>query len=163
MTIVAAIVTPEGAWMGADSLSSTDDFCIVTSNPKIAKVGQRLIGFAGSWSAGHAMVRHAKANRGFSLSDLLESFDGSGAEGHFLVLDNREIFEIQDEKFVVRIPSRGGYCYNAIGAGAAQACGAMFVARELGVSGPDALRFALKAAEAHSPHCRRPFRILECS
>ena len=45
MTVVAGLVTPDGAWMGADSLSSTDDgLASLIATPKVGRFGNLLLG-----------------------------------------------------------------------------------------------------------------------
>ena len=53
MTVVAGLVTPEGAWIGADSLSSTDDgLASLIATPKVGRFGNLLLGYSGSFRVG---------------------------------------------------------------------------------------------------------------
>ena len=59
MTVVAGLVTPEGAWIGADSLSSTDDgLASLIATPKVGRFGNLLLGYSGSFRVGAMSVSY---------------------------------------------------------------------------------------------------------
>ena len=72
MTIVAAISTPAGAVIGSDSLAAVGELCAPTASPKIARYGNILIGFAGSWRAGQQFLEHTARLSNPTLRQILE-------------------------------------------------------------------------------------------
>jgi hypothetical protein len=159
LTIIAALVTPEGAWMGADSLSSSEMECTITASPKIVRVGKRLIGCAGSWNAGQRFIEHMRANQGLALEDATKTLEHDG-DVSGLIIENRRIFFFEGAG-VKEAVTWAGVSYAACGTGGPAAAGALFAISFLDLDGPAAVKVALRAAEAHNPYCRRPFRIVK--
>ena len=155
MTVVAALVTPKGCWMGADSLSSDEDTCTVVTSPKCGWFGDKLIGFAGSWDCQRVLdiaARHPQ----LSYSEILFRVGPLEPEARILCVENGKIivsFNLK-ERLVRR--ARAGVCYDAIGSGGTIALGALYVSHD----GENSLRQALKAAAEHNPFVRGPFRVV---
>ena len=156
MTIVAALMTPEGAWMGSDSLSSDDATCATVSSPKVGKFGDKLVGFAGSWE-GLRVLDVARRNPGISAEELVFRSGPFKDDGLvLLIIEGRHLYFVQSEKTLVRRTRSRGYAYDAIGGGGPLALGSLYAKHE----GREDLLTSLKCAAHHNPHCQGPFRIV---
>lgn len=156
MTVVCAIVTPQGAWIGADCLASDDDLASTTSSPKVARFGNLLMGFAGSWRAGQQFFRAAGKNANPTLEQLLDHVETDDKEWSLLVVENGRLFEVNGDRGIIEARKVKGYAYGAIGTGASVALGALYASHD----DESALMMALEAAQEHTPNVRGPFAIL---
>jgi ATP-dependent protease HslVU (ClpYQ) peptidase subunit len=158
VTVIAALVTSEGAWMGGDSLSSNIADCLITSTPKVLRIGKRVVGCAGGWNAISRFTDHIRSNPEISLEALARTLEHDD-EVSALVIEDRRIFLFEGSGCREAV-SRNGISYATVGSGGPIAVGALFAT----VNDTDprfALKLALQAAEEHSPWCRRPFRIVK--
>ncbi len=155
MTIVAALITPKGCWMGADSLSSDDLTCATVSSPKVGRFGNKLVGFSGNWD-GIRILDIARRSPEISAEELLFR-SGPFKEGLvLLIIENGALYFVQEEKTLIRRQRKQGYAYDAIGSGASHALGSLYSSHK----GREDVLTSLKAAAHHNPHCRAPFRIV---
>lgn len=157
MTVCAALITPEGIWMGADSLASDDDFGSITASPKCGKFGNLLIGFAGNWKVGQTMFDMARKANKPTMEQLLENFNTEIKEWNFLFVENGRIYEVDEEKATLEMVSENGYSYGAIGSGALPALGALYVDH----ADESSLMLALEASSHFTTTVRKPFRLCE--
>lgn len=155
MTIVAALVTPTGAWMGGDSISSNGETYELASTPKVGRFGDKLIGFAGSWD-GNRVLEIAKKHPELTWAEILFRAGQIDKDIAFLCVERGRIYLSQSNKERIQRARRGGHSYSAIGSGEAVAIGSLYSWHD----GREALVSALSAAEAHTPTVRRPFKIV---
>lgn len=155
MTVVAALVSRVGAWMGADSLSSDDTTCTLVDTPKVGWFGDKLIGYAGSWD-GQRVLEIAARNPELSYAEILFRSGTLDKDITLLCVENgRIIFSQNDKEMLVR-RRRFGVSYDAIGSGAPHALGSLYASH----TGEHSLRLALRAAAEHNPFVRAPFRVV---
>ena len=172
VTVVAGLVVPNGrgwsAWIGGDSLSSNEDgLASLAMTPKVARFGDLLLGFAGSWRAGSQFFAVAARAHLPSLAQLLESVkldEETKGEWELLAIERTgsgvRLYEVNSDRGVVETrPNREGVTYGAIGSGGAVCLGALAVSTS---EDPDegALMMALEATEKHSTTVRSPFLIV---
>lgn len=155
MTIVAALVTPEGAWMGCDSLSSTDATCSVVSTPKMGKFGDKLVGFAGDWE-GVRILDILRRDPTITAEQLLFRTSRFSEDLALLIVEKGTLYLVQSERVLIKIKRSKGVAYEAIGSGAPIALGALHRSHENGAD----LRASIRAAIDHSPHCGGPVRVV---
>jgi ATP-dependent protease HslVU (ClpYQ) peptidase subunit len=156
MTVVAAIVSPTGAWMGADSLASDEELASTTSSPKIARFGNLLLGFAGSWRAGQQFLKAAGKNANPTLDQLLDNVETDDKEWSLLVIEQGKIYEVNGDRGIIEARKVKGYAYGAIGTGASAALGALYANH----TDESDLMIALEAAQEHTTNVRGPFTVL---
>jgi len=158
MTIVAAISTPAGAVIGSDSLAAVGELCAPTASPKIARYGNILIGFAGSWRAGQQFLEHTARLSNPTLRQILE-LETQETDWNLLVVEGSRIFEVSADKGVVEALNVEGFSYGAIGSGASIALGA------LGFAFPrldrGTLRRVLGVTAEHTTTVAGPFHLIE--
>ncbi len=156
MTIVAALMTPEGVWMGADSLATDADLRISSTSPKVAKFANFLLGFAGQYGPGQAFLKAAKENPKYTIQSLVRNVKVSSTDWTLLCADKSGVYEIDGGRGILRMKKREGCAYGAIGSGTAVALGSLYAWHD----SEEALRTALKAAAEHTNRVRAPFRIV---
>jgi hypothetical protein len=176
MTCTVGIESPEGVWIGTDSIS-TDDSTQTSRAAEAAKVfhvGPYLLGFAGSFRAGdllrylrlppppargplhrHLVTRVVPAIReAFGEGGTVATKSGEEYGGATLLGVRGTLWQIHCD-FAVGRPAEG---YAAVGAGEVVALGALHATR--GLEPRRRVVCALEAAEAHAAHVRRPWRVL---
>jgi len=158
VTVICAISTPLGSAIGSDSLAAVGDLCAPSSSPKIAKYGNVLLGFAGSWRAGQQFMEHTSRLANPTLRQILDC-DTPETDWNLLVVEGSRIYEVSADKGVVEALSIEGYAYAAIGSGASVCLGA------LGYAAPrldrQALRRALMVTAEHTTTVAGPFHVIE--
>ena len=155
MTIVAAIVTPKGAWLGSDSVSSDGDVLNVMATSKIGKFGGKLLGFAGSWD-GHRIMEIARRHPDLTFSEIVFRSGTFDAGLSLLCVEAGQLYFVQTEKSMIRYAKKRGVVYGAAGSGEAVALGSLYSWHD----GREALLNSLKAAQEHVPTVRGPFKIV---
>jgi ATP-dependent protease HslVU (ClpYQ) peptidase subunit len=179
LTAIAAVVDGGKVWMGADSALSdmhTHELRIVT-NQKIFKLGEMLLGVAGSPRVGDAlrfqlvMPKHPKRMDAAkflrthfvdAMRDVLKKagtlslqFGVEEMDASVIIGYRGRLFVVEGDMHVHEWPTD----YAAVGSGGAVACGALSVSS--GVPGRKRLLAALSAAERFTISVRRPFYVLE--
>lgn len=172
MTCIVGIETDSGVIMGADSCGSDENYHDTYKNPKLFKVGDLLIGWAGPYRMGQIVEYHfQEPARSTEWSDfdyivkgvvvglmatLVEHGHNIEDEpGRLLVGYNGKLYMI-DTGFAALSCAEN---YAAIGAGEMVAKGVMFAMRKH-KSPKEAVRAALEAAERYCIGVRGPFTIL---
>lgn len=155
MTVVVGLVTPHGLWMGADSAVSYEGSTTITSTPKVCRVGDILIGYAGEFGSSQRAVRWWQETPRPNVHKFAQTFKGTGCS--LLVIQRGALYEIDENKGVIRARKRSGVAYGAIGSGFLPALGALYV----DATNKDSVTRALKASAHHTTEVRGPFRILE--
>ena len=161
MTVVAGLVTPDGAWMGADSLSSTDDgLASLIATPKVGRFGNLLLGYSGSFKVGGMYFKVAKNAHNPTLEQLLESVklpDDLKDDWALLAIEHGHLYEITSNSGALEASKdHDGIAYGAIGSGAAPALGSLFTDHE----DEGSLYQALEASAMHTTNVRSPFLVL---
>ena len=161
MTVVAGLVTPDGAWMGADSLSSTDDgLASLIATPKVGRFGNLLLGYSGSFKVGAMYFKVAKSAHNPTLEQLLESVklpDDLKDDWELLAIEHGHLYEITSNSGALEArKDHDGIAYGAIGSGAAPALGSLFTDHE----DEGSLYQALEASAMHTTNVRSPFLVL---
>ena len=119
MTVVAGLVTPDGCWIGGDSLSSTEDgLASLTATPKVGRFGNLLLGYAGSFKIGQMYFKLAGKAHNPTLEQLLESVklpDDLKDDWELLAIENGRLYEISSNSGAIEARRDSeGYCYGAI-------------------------------------------------
>jgi ATP-dependent protease HslVU (ClpYQ) peptidase subunit len=157
VTVVAALVTLDGAWMGADSLASDGDLCSTTATPKVGRFGNILMGYAGSFHIGQKFWKVAAKAHQPTMEQVLESVKTDEKDWSLLFVENGRIFEVSDDYSVIEArKSSDGSIYGSIGSGAAVALGSLYTSNE----DESALMRALEASQEHCTAVRGPFLIV---
>ena len=156
MTVVAALVTPEGVWMGGDSLASTSSTRIDSSTPKVLRSRNLLVGITGDYGTIQIVSEILRKERDHTVQSFLAEYEPPGKSWEMLLADGDGIYEYSCDSAIVKVRSRAGCSYDAIGTGDSVALGSLYAWHD----GRDALRCALKAAEVHSNRVRGPFKIV---
>jgi 20S proteasome alpha/beta subunit len=154
VTVIVALVTPEGAWMGSDSAVVYEGSSTVTSTPKTCRIGDFLIGYAGHFGACQSAVEWWRTTPNPSVQKYTKEVSIRGCS--LLVIQRRSIYEIDDGGGLIRARKRNGIAYASIGSGFAPALGALYVDATDGTS----VRKALLASAHHTTEVRPPFRVL---
>ena len=156
MTIVTALVTPEGAWLGADSLASDDELRVTSSSPKVARFRNFLLGFSGGYGAGQQIFAEAKAKPDLTLAQFVKSVKVKGGDWSLLAVDYSGVYEVNADKGMVKMQKIRGYSYGATGSGTGVALGALYADH----TDQGSLIRAMKAAAAHTNHVRGPYKVI---
>jgi hypothetical protein len=177
--IVGFVDSSKTIWMAGDSIGSNGYTRAIQALPKVAQVGETLIGFTDSFRMGdllhHSLikylptpkpdqnldywmrttfinaVRHCFAEGGYRKKD-----NEVESGGTFLVGIRGRLFEINSD-FCVTEDTRG---YAAIGSSFDLALGAFYVAERMKIDPEEKLILALDAAAAHSALVAPPWTIL---
>ena len=160
MTVVVALTTQSGSYMGADSISVDDDGLYTISNtPKVKQIGDLLVGFAGSWRGGYLATKSLERLANPSVEQFVNQYPNDEKGWSLLVIEKGKIYEIDDDKSVTEIKGDKDGAYGAIGSGTAVALGALYTDHIDRAS----IVNALKATQAHFSNVREPFTMIEIS
>lgn len=152
MTIIAAKRDGKTCAIGGDSGGFEGDLVVVSTEPKVWKVGNTLLGACGTWRVIELAKRSSLADP-FKLRDYLAEQQNLSEDWSVLVVTAKVIHEIADDFSVSTYRDQ----YSAIGSGNSVAFGALASS----ISDPKiAVQQALKAVERHSITCRGPFTVL---
>jgi ATP-dependent protease HslVU (ClpYQ) peptidase subunit len=154
VTIVAAIRTSKGTFIGSDSLASNGELCATTPTPKVHRVHDYLIGFAGSWRAGQQCVAQAQRLNKPTLRDIID-FETSETDWNLLIVENHRLWEVSSDRGLIEAED-----YLAIGSGASVCLGALAMVSSRGLRPAD-LEAALTVTSWHTTTVAGPFHILE--
>ena len=156
MTIVAGFISPSSwGYIGADTAAVSDDIYGLVATPKVAKFGNTLVGFAGSFREGKRAFYALERQTYGSVAAYLERNwrkDDYG-ETEFLILEQGKVYELGNDGALLELARD----YGAIGNGAGVALGAMGM-QHISLK---CLQEALAVVEAHVPQIRSPFVTLE--
>lgn len=159
MTVIVAVTTPSGSYIGADSLSSFSyGLCNTSASPKIARFGNLLVGFAGSWRGGQRVLEQLAVVHSPTLATVL-GLEWDESDLTLLVVEGRRIYEVNPDRGVIEANDQDGIAYAAIGSGAAVAMGAMCFAGS-SLSG-SSIKRVLGAAAEHTTSVRGPYEVIE--
>lgn len=149
-------MTPKGVWMGADSLASSDDQRVASTTPKVYRFRNFLLGFSGSYGTGQLLRQILREEPEMTLRELVNKYEAPGSDWEVLLADERGVYEYQPHGGLVKMRSRQGASYGAIGSGSSVALGSLYSWHD----GREALLSSLKAAAEHTNRVRGPFKIV---
>lgn len=168
MTVLVAVESPDGVWLGTDSFLGSEGVRDLHDGPKWRRVGPLVVAFAGSvrFAQGLAGLKvKGRPKRGESVPDwlarvvvapLLEAgtWSRSGSSGSsLLMLCGGRIYEMGDDLGIAR-SARG---FAAAGAGYEYAYGSLHSTSHM--DAPFRVRAALEAACEFSPLCCAPLHV----
>ena len=158
MTVVAAIARDGRVYVGADSCATGDGIEVSVSTPKVVRIGDMVVGFAGSWSVGRRVFRYLE--KSLDLDRLVEGLDTrEDDEWSLLIAREGKIFEVAgtDRSIVEIRPNEAGIAFYAIGSAQAIALGALYSDHKRTTQ---SLTNALEACVALTNGVRPPFTLI---
>lgn len=171
MTVIAGIAHQGNVYLGGDRGASDGDSIIAMTTPKICKVGDFIMGYAGSGGLGQIIKhlecwnRHPKNAERFLRNDFVEEFQtarakigGKDEEEATLLIGYKGILWEIDTSDYACFP----FGYSAIGSGGPIALGSLH-SSQLSAMAPDLrLELAINAAITHNPGCLGPIDHISC-
>ena len=106
-------------------------------------------------STGALMKELLREQPDLGLKDVAD-YPPKGNDWEILLADSKGVYEMTPGGGLIKMTVRQGYSYGVIGSGSGPALGSLYSWRD----GPIALMSALRAAEAHTNHVRRPFKVI---
>lgn len=171
MTCILGIADGTNVWIGGDRACSDGSTVLSLHRPKIARVGEYIIGFAGSLGIGQLahMVDVPASPKNLekalrttfikSLKSAIEEYGNANANEDnstdWLIGTQGRLFEISSDDWQV-----SEYEYSAIGSGANIALGSLHTSRTW-KDNHKRVSVALDAAITLSPTCQGPMDILK--
>lgn len=179
MTCIVGIVEGAKVWIGGDSAMSNMDTheLAACANPKVYRVGEFLIGCAGSLRVGDALryeldpPKHPRRMdagrymRTLFINAVRETLRKAGTlqkaheveqcDAHLIVGYRGRLFVIEDDLHIHETTDS----YVSVGSGSSVAHGALAVSS--GVAPRKRILNALNASERYTASVRRPFYVLE--
>ena len=174
MTCIVGIEHVGGALLTADSMSSDYYSADISTVPKLIRVGDYVFGFTSSWRMGD-LLRYNVSIQSAPRRDLhrhivthvipavRESFkqggfatqkEGAEVGGEFSIAVRDHVFRVSPDYMF----GRSAHGYDSVGSGAKTALGALAVTP--GMDPKARAKAALLAAEKHTCHVRRPWRLM---
>ena len=126
----------------------------LSAEPKVWKVGDCLIGGAGSFRI-IEVARKAGLSDPYALRNHLHEANVSG-EWNLLIVTKKWLYEIDDDLSVIKFKEN----YASVGAGNSVATGALSVLAEQKVISDVAVRVALKNTARHSNMVMPPYAVI---
>jgi len=126
----------------------------LSAEPKVWKVGDCLIGGAGSFRI-IEVARKAGLSDPYALRNHLHEANVSG-EWNLLIVTKKWLYEIDDDLSVIKFKEN----YASVGAGNSVATGALSVLAEQKVASDVAVRVALKNTARHSNMVMPPYTVI---
>lgn len=176
MTCIAGVADGKRVWMGADSYAGNGYSYVLTQRPKVRKVGEFLIGGAGSLrglDAAHFLLevtttgardveRYMRTTfvdalrKALQKAGVKERLEGvESVDTTFLVGFRGRLFCVGGDFSVLSVPAWG----YAVGIGEAPAAAVLYALRGSRMKPETRIRAALKAAEATTEGVRSPFHL----
>jgi len=161
MTIIAAWTDGENAVIGGDSGAFDDGSAITTTNPKVWRSGDYLVGVSGSFRIMELIhqsnLGETHQVRDFLLTQSEKTGFPSSPDWGVLVVGLDGIWEIGSDFSVVKSSER----YNAIGSAGLAALSALHVLESVDDLSPQGrMKLTLAAAMYHTTYVRKPFKVI---
>ena len=154
MTVIAGYTDGKTWSIGGDSGAFDDHLYVVAAEPKVWKVGESLIGVAGSFRV-MEIARKSGLSDPYALrSHLLEA--QIGGDWGILVVTRKAVYEISDDFAVLKVKEN----YGSVGMGDAVALGALALLSQQKTLSREAVHTAMKIAGKHSTSAVPPFTVL---
>jgi ATP-dependent protease HslVU (ClpYQ) peptidase subunit len=171
MTVVAGLISDSVVYMGADRGASDGDSILSMNTPKIAKVNNWLIGYAGSGGLGQIVQHldcwreHPKDVEKFLRMDFVEEYikarekvaGKDEEEAQLLIGHKGKLYEMDTSDYAI-FP----FGYTAIGSGGAIALGSLFSTENTAFLPQMRVEIAINAAITHNPACNGPIDTYIC-
>ena len=171
MTVIAGIAHQGSVYLSGDRGASDGDSILSMTTPKISKVGDFVIGYAGSGGLGQIVkhlecwTRHPKNPEKFLRNDFVEEYQTARAkiggkdeeEATLLIGYKGVLWEIDTSDYAC-FP----FAYTAIGSGGPIALGSLYATKNSPISPELRLNAAINAAIEHNPGCKGPIDTLFC-
>ncbi len=171
MTVIAGIASEGNVYLSGDRGASDGDSILSMTTPKICKVGDFIIGYAGSGGLGQIVkhlecwTRHPKNAERFLRNDFVEEFKtarekigGKDEEEASLLIGYKgTLWEIDTSDYFC-CP----FTYTAIGSGGPIALGSLHTTLNSPISPKERLELAINAAITHNPGCKGPIDTIFC-
>lgn len=155
MTIIAGFTDGTTWAIGGDSGAfEAEGTYMLTSEPKVWRAGENLIGGSGSFRV-IELARKTGLKDPYALRDHLAELNING-EWNLLVVTKRFVYEIDDGLGVLRV--KENYC--AVGAASSVALGALAVLSADRVTSEYAVKTTLSVCGKHSTLATQPFTVL---
>lgn len=175
MTCIVGIEHEGGALLAADSMSSDYYSADISTVPKLLRVGDYVFGFTSSWRMGDLLRYHVAFRPApqrnlhrhvvthvipgirecFKQGGFATQKEGAEVGGEFLIAVRDTVFRVSPDYMV----GRSAHGYDSVGSGAKTALGALSATD--GMEPKARAKAALAAAEKHTCHVRRPWRLME--
>ena len=171
MTVIAGIASEGVVYLSGDRGASDGDSILSMTTPKICKVGDFCIGYAGSGGLGQIVKhlecwnRHPRNIDKFLRNEFVEEFKaarekigGKDEEEASLLIGYKGIlYEMETSDYGVY-----PFTYTAIGSGGPIALGSLYATKNSPISPELRLNAAINAAIEHNPGCKGPIDTLFC-
>ncbi len=171
MTVIAGIAHQGSVYISGDRGASDGDSILSMTTPKICKVGDFIIGYAGSGGLGQILKHmscwneHPKDVEKFLRMVFVEEYikarekiGGKDEEEASLLIGYKgTLWEIDTSDYAC-FP----FGYTAIGSGGPIALGSLHSSQHTGMSPDLRLEIALNAAITHNPACKGPIDHIFC-
>ena len=171
MTVIAGIASEGVVYISGDRGASDGDSIIAMTTPKICKVGDFVIGYAGSGGLGQIVkhlecwTRHPKNPEKFLRNDFVEEFKAvrekiggkDEEEASLLIGYKGTLYEMETSDYGVY-----PFTYTAIGSGGPIALGSLHSTENTAFLPQMRVEKAVEAAIAHSPTCLGPIDTIFC-
>ena len=171
MTVVAGLISDGVVYMGGDRGASDGDSILSMDSPKIVKVNDWLIGYAGSGGLGQIVEHldcwreHPKDVEKFLRMVFVEEYikarekvGGKDEEEAALLIGYKgKLYEIDTSDYGIF-----SFAYTAIGSGCAIALGSLFSTENTSFLPQLRVEIAINAAITHNPSCNGPIDTYIC-
>ena len=169
MTVIAGIAAEGVVYLSGDRGASDGDSILSMTTPKIIKVNDWVMGYAGSGGLGQILKhmecwnRHPKNAERFLRNDFVEEYKalrekigGKDEEEASLLIGYKGIlYEMETSDYGVY-----PFDYTAIGSGGPIALGSLHASYTYGYTAEQRTILAVESAIAHSPTCLGPIDTL---
>ena len=179
MTCIVALKTEKGVMLGADSCVGAEHRAVGKIEPKVKKVGEYLIGTAGSVRAGQ-VIKHCLSTKKFNEKDdfywhvlnvlvpeIRKAIKDAGAmsiehslesiNSHLIIAHKNRVIVLQGDLGVIEYEDD----FISIGCGEEWATGAMFAVAPSDIKPKQILTLGLDAACRYSSYVRPPYHFID--
>jgi len=161
MTCIAGWTDGENAVIGGDSGAFDDNAAITTSNHKVWRAGDYLVGVSGSFRIMELVHDSGLGDAGLIREFLLGQSERTGFPPTFdwgvLSVSTAGVWEIGHDFSIVKSSER----YNAIGSGGLAALAAFHVLEQVDELTPQSrVKLVMAAAAYHTPFVRKPLKVI---
>lgn len=158
MTVIVGSLIGREYSIGGDSgaFEESGDLKYTSAVPKVFKIGNWLLGGAGSFRVLNALAKLQVGNPEAVRDILLKELAGDNSEWSILFISPAGIFELSEDYGIIQ--HRENYC--AIGSGAGVATGALAALHSYLESPKEIVRETLEVTARHSLYCEPPFKVL---
>ena len=171
MTVLAGLVSDGVVYISGDRGASDGDSILSMNTPKIAKVNNWLIGYAGSGGLGQIVQHldcwneHPKDVEKFLRMDFVEDYikarekvaGKDEEEAQLLIGHKGKLYEMDTSDYAIF-----SFGYTAIGSGGPIALGSLHSTMDTAFLPQMRVEMAVQAAITHNPACNGPIDTYTC-